>query len=148
MTIENVRITSTSISMADHGVLCISFGVRGDGWGCSIGQYMNGVGHLGAKEWKGNGSAIVAMMKIMDTVGVTKWEDLPGKFIRVKTNGWGSTIDEIGNIIEDKWFNLREFYATDKGQATFVLDERPPEEDYDDEDDEQVPTSGVNSIPR
>lgn len=86
----------------------------------------------GAQEQKGNGSAIVAMMKIMDTVGVSKWEDLPGKFIRVKTNGWGSTIDEIGNVIEDKWFNLREFYATDKGQAIFVLDERPPEEKEED----------------
>jgi len=40
-----------------------------------------------------------------------KWQLI----IRVKTNGWGSTIDEIGNIIEDRWFNLREFYATDKG---------------------------------
>lgn len=140
--IENAQISSVSISMADHGVLTFTIFVKGHGWGCSLGNYMNGVGHLGAKEWKGNGSAIVAMMKIMDTVGVTKWEDLPGKFIRVKTSGWGSTNDEIGNIIEDKWFNLREFYATDKGQATFVLDERPPEEDCDDEDDEQVPTSG------
>ena len=68
MTIENAKITSTSISMADHGVLCISFGVKGDGWGCNIGQYVNGIGYLGAKEWKGNGSAIVAMMKIMDTL--------------------------------------------------------------------------------
>ena len=132
MTIENAKITSTSISMADHGVLCISFCVKGDGWGCNIGQYVNGIGYLGAKEWKGNGSAIVAMMKIMDTVGVERWEDLSGKLIRVKTNGWGSTIDEIGNIIEDKWFNLREFYATDKGQAIFVLDERPPEEKEED----------------
>ncbi len=57
-----------------------------------------------------------------------KWQLI----IRVKTNGWGSTIDEIGNIIEDRWFNLREFYATDKGQATFVLDERPPEEKEED----------------
>ena len=132
MTIENARITSTSISMADHGVLCISFGVRGDGWGCNVGQWVNGVGHLGAHEWKGNGSAIVAMMKIIDTVGVEKWEDLPGKLIRVKSEGRGSTIDEIGNIIEDKWFNLRKFYETDTGQATFVLDERPPEKEEED----------------
>lgn len=127
--IENVRITSTSISMADHGVLCISFSVRGDGWGCNIGQWVNGIGYLGAHEWKGNGSAIVAMMKIMDTVGVERWEDLTGKLIRVKSEGWGSTIDEIGNIIEDKWFNLRKFYETDEGQATFVLDERQSEKE-------------------
>lgn len=46
--------------------------------------------------------------------------------------GGGSTIDEIGNIIEDKWSNLRKFYAADKGQATFILDERPPEEEGED----------------
>lgn len=90
---------------------------------------MNGVGHLGATEWKGNGSAIVAMMKIMDIVGVSRWEDLPGKYIRVKTEGCGcaSTIDEIGNLIEDKWFNLKEFYRTDIGQATFILNEEKQE---------------------
>lgn len=109
--------------MADHGVLCISFYVEGNGWGCNIGQWVNGHGYLGANNWEGNGSAIVAMMKIMDTVGVERWEDLPGKLIRVKTEGWGSSIDEIGNIIKDKWFNLRKFYETDEGQAIFVLNE-------------------------
>lgn len=125
MTIENAKITSTSISMADHGVLCISLCVEGNGWCCNIGQWVNGYGYLGADEWKGNGSAIVAMMKIMDTVGVERWEDLPGKLIRVKTEGWGSSIDEIGNIIKDKWFNLRKFYEADEGQAIFVLNESP-----------------------
>ena len=133
MTIEKVRITSTSISMADHGILCISFVIEGNGWGCNVGQWLNGVGHLGAHKWKGNGSAIVAMMKIMDTVGVERWEDLPGNLIRVKSEGRGSTIDEIGNINEDKWFNLRKFYATDKGQATFILDERPSKEEEEED---------------
>lgn len=75
MTIENARIVSTSISMADHGVLVISFAVIGDSWACNIGQWVSGYGHPGANNWKGNGSAIVAMMKIMDIVGVEKWED-------------------------------------------------------------------------
>lgn len=65
------------------------------------------------------------MMKIMDTVGVERWEDLPGKYIRVESGGWGSTITKIGNIIKDKWFDLKEFFETDNGEAVFVLDERP-----------------------
>ena len=125
--IENAKITSTSISMADHGCLSISICVEGNGWACNIGGWLNGVGYLGATKWKGNGSAIVAMMKIMDIVGVSEWEKIPGKYIRVKTEGWGGTIDEIGSLIEDKWFNLREFYKTDIGQATFVLDETKPD---------------------
>lgn len=130
--IENARIKSTSISMADHGCLIISLNVEGNHWGCNIGGWCNGVGHLGATLWKGNGSAIVAMMKIMDTVGVSKWEDLNGKLIRVEVPVPGSrSISKIGNIIEDKWFDLGSFYKTDMGQSTFVLDETPPPEDCD-----------------
>lgn len=51
-----------------------------------------------------------AISKILETVGVDKWEDLPGKYIRIKDNGWGSTVDEIGNLMEEKWFNIREFF--------------------------------------
>lgn len=123
MKIENAKITGTSISMADHGCLSIWLHVEGKGWGCGIGGWANGIGYLGSKNWKGNGSAIVAMMKIMDVVGVERWEDLKGKYIRVKSEGWGGTIDEIGNLIDDKWFNLRSFYETDHGQATFEYNE-------------------------
>lgn len=136
--IENAKITSTSISMADHGCLVISFHVEGCGWACSIGGWRNGIGSLGATVWKGWGSAVVAMMKIMDTVGVFRWEDLKGKLIRVEIPGPGScSVSKIGNIIEDKWFDLKDFYAHDTSKP-FVLDETPPssfEDDiYDTED--------------
>lgn len=123
MEIENAKITSVSISMEDHGILTFTIFVRGRSWGCSIGQYTNGVGYLGAKEWKGNGSAIVAMMKIVDTVGVSRWEDLEGKYIRVKLEGCGKSIHCIGNIIDDKWFDLKEFFSADDGHAIYVLNE-------------------------
>lgn len=132
MEIENAQISSVSISMADHGVLTFTIFVKGHSWGCSLGNYVNGVGHRGAKEWKGNGSAIVAMMKIMDTVGVEKWEDLEGKYVRVKSEGWGGTMHCIGNLLEDKWFDLKEFFKNDDGHAIYVLDER----ELEDEDEE------------
>lgn len=131
MEIKNAVIESTKISMADHDILTITVFVKGDGWCCGIGGYLNGIGHIDATEWKGNGSAIVAMMKIMDVVGVTNWDDLPGKHIRVKIGKPGETVDEIGNIIKDKWFNLRKFYEKDTGQATFMFKEK-------EENDEQM----------
>ena len=136
--IENAKIKDVSISMADHGVLTFTIFVEGYGWCCGIGQYVNGVGYLGADYWKGNGSAIVAMMKIMNTVGVEKWEDLKGKYIRVESDGWGSSIHKIGNILKDKWFDLKDFYEKTKDEKPYVLDERPQKEneDWDDEDDE------------
>ena len=36
---------------------------------------------------------------------------LPGKYIRIEDNGLGSTITKIGNIIEEKWFDLKEFFG-------------------------------------
>lgn len=46
-----------------------------------------------------------------EVFGVDKWEDLPGKYIRFEDNGWGSKTTKIGNIIADKWFDLKEFFG-------------------------------------
>lgn len=151
--IENARITKVSLSMADHGCLTFGICVTGGGWGCNIGGWAIGHGYCGADYFDSTGAGLVAMMKIMDVVGVERWEDLQGKYIRIDSDGWGSTIHKIGNILKDDWFDIREFFENAKpnDKGIVVLDERPPkeeEEDWDDEDGEQVPTSGVNSIPR
>lgn len=118
--ILNAKITNTSISMEDHGCLTFYITVEGAGWGVSIGGYCNGHGYLGAKEFDSDGSFGVALMKIMDTVGVKKWEDLKGQYIRVESNGWGGTVHKIGNIIKEKWFDLREFFREVDGSAKFT----------------------------
>lgn len=51
-----------------------------------------------------------AISKVLEVVGVDKWEDLPGKYIRFEDNGWGSAVTKIGNIIEEKWLDLEEFF--------------------------------------
>lgn len=52
-----------------------------------------------------------AISKVLEVVGVDKWEDLPGKYIRFEDNGWGSKVTKIGNIIEEKWLNLEELFG-------------------------------------
>ena len=113
MKIENAQISKVSLSMADHGCLTFNIGLKGRGWGIAYGGYVIGHGYLGADDKNiiaENGHGLEAMMRIMNVVGVEKWEDLPGKYIRVKMEGWGDPIDIIGNIMEDKWFNIREFF--------------------------------------
>lgn len=111
MTIENVKITNTSITMENHGVLTFYITVEGAGIGVNLGGYCIGSGYLGAKEFSAeSGSGLVAMMNIMNVVGVHKWEDLKGKYCRIKTDGWGSTVNIIGNIIENKWFDMKKFF--------------------------------------
>lgn len=91
-TIENAKITGTKISMEDHGCLTFDLVVEGKGWGCCIGGYAIGHGYLNSDYWDATGAGLVAMMKIMNTVGVSKWEDLKGKHIRVESEGWGKII--------------------------------------------------------
>lgn len=114
MEVENCKITNVSLTMADYCSLTFWITVEGAGWGCNIGGYKIGSGMLGAKPENFSaetGSGLVAIMRIMDTVGVEKWEDLKGKYCRVKVEGWGGTIHCIGNIIKDKWFNIADFFA-------------------------------------
>lgn len=112
MEILNAKITSTSITMADHGCLTFWVTIDGGGWGVSIGGYAIGSGYLGADEFNGYGLGLEAMMRIMDVVGVEKWEDLTDKYIRVESNGWGKPITKIGNIIHDQWFDVDEFFKS------------------------------------
>lgn len=98
--------------MADHGCLTFWVYLEGGGWGCGFGGYCIGRGFLGSDTFKAeNGKGLEAMMHIMNVVGVEKWENLEGKYVRCKTEGLGGSINEIGNILENKWFNIKRFFA-------------------------------------
>ena len=111
--IENALITNVDLSMADHGCLTLAMALEGSGWGVVYGGYCLGKGYLGADDDFFNGSAagMEYLMRIMDTVGVEKFQDLKGKYIRVATKGWGDAVKIIGNIIHNKWFDAETFFA-------------------------------------
>ena len=108
--IVNALIENVSLSMADHGVLCYYLTLKMNGCGVNYGGRVIGKGELGADEFEGYAKGTEALMRIMDVVGVEKWEHLKGKYVRVVLRGWGETVEKIGNIIEDKWFDQREFF--------------------------------------
>ena len=111
MEIKNAIITKVTISMADHGCLTFDLYLDMGGCACAVGGYCIGHGYLGADTFEAErGEGLEAMMRIMDTVGVERWEDLEGRYIRYEDNGWGSSVTKIGNIIEDKWFDIDKFF--------------------------------------
>lgn len=113
MEIENAKITKASITMADHGCLTFWVYLEGYGWGCGFGGYCIGKGFLGGNDDEFTaeyGDGLVAMMRVMNVVGVEKWEDLPGKYIRCKVGRGSEGVKEIGNIIKNKWFNIADFF--------------------------------------
>ena len=111
--IVNALIENVSLSMEDHGALCYYLTLKMNGCGCSYGGRVIGKGYLGAKEFQGYEKGTEALMRIMDVVGVHRWEDIKGKYVRVELPGWGGVVDRIGNIIEDKWFSQKEFFGGD-----------------------------------
>ena len=111
MEIKNAKITGTMLGRKDHGIMTFMLYIEFGGCGCGVGGYALDGKDSKTGKYGFSPKGLEAVAKICDIVGVDKWEDLKGKYIRIKDNGWGSTVDEIGNLMEDKWFNIREFFA-------------------------------------
>lgn len=99
---KNAKIESTRLGF-DRGVfltlwLHLDYGGSGQGAG----------GYVLGKESdaKGEGCSIGVISALLGVVGVEKWEDLPGKHIRV-TASMGK-VKSIGNVLKDKWFHFDE----------------------------------------
>ena len=115
--IENAKIESVDLSMADHGCLCLELHLHGEGWGCCYGGYVLGHGYVGADDdfFRGSTQGTESIMRIMDVVGCSRFNQMAGKYVRVATKGTGSSIIKIiGNIIEDHWFDAGSFYNAEK----------------------------------
>jgi hypothetical protein len=47
-------------------------------------------------------------MRLLEVVGVGKWEDLPGKHVRVKADF--GRVHSIGHILKDEWLDFEAFF--------------------------------------
>lgn len=114
--IKNAQITSTMLGREEHGIMTFMIFVKFDkGIECGIGGYALDSYDKILKKRVFKTKSMEVISKILDVVGVNEWEKLNGSYIRIKDNGWGSTIDEIGNLMDDKWLNFKEFFETAKG---------------------------------
>ena len=104
--IVNAQIRSAQITNADHGCLTIwihlDYGGSGQGFGGynlyspsmweSIEVAKNYAGH-----W---------IWRVMEIAGVSDWDDLKGKTVRVEIRD--GLVYKIGHILKDKWFCPKE----------------------------------------
>lgn len=112
METKNAVIESTMLGVEDHGImsfyLYLDYGGSGQGAGgyCLDTAVKNMLGNFDHREGTAKGMNLI--MKILDVVGVEKWEDLKGKHIRVKADD--GKVYEIGNFLKEKWFNFGTFF--------------------------------------
>lgn len=110
---ENAKITDVSLGIGDHCCLTFSIVLKGSGWGTCFGGY--NLAFFNGTTFKGSESSekgLEALKRIMDVVGVAKWEDIKGHYVRVKQQD--RLVVGIGNIIENKWFEPREFFKGER----------------------------------
>ena len=101
--IKNARITAVRISL-DRGIfLCPRIYLEGAGWGVSFGGLI-------CNKRGSDPTPLLGffMMRVLETLDLEAWEDLPGKLIRTKSEGIGGRCLEIGHPIENKWFAISE----------------------------------------
>lgn len=109
--IKNARIQSTMLGREDHGIMTFMIYIDTGGVHCGVGGYCLDEFNTATQTRVFQAKSMEVISKILDVVGVNTWEELPGKYIRFEDNGWGSTVTKIGNIINDKWFDMRKFFG-------------------------------------
>jgi len=106
--IKNAIIERATITNADHGCLSAWLHLDFGGTGQGFGGYALYLPKSFTHHKKGGCHAGIFIWRCLEIGGVSKWEDLPGKTIRVKSDY--SKIYEIGHIVKNDWFNpLKEF---------------------------------------
>jgi hypothetical protein len=112
MQVINAKITGTTLGFESHGIM--TFFIQCEFNDCEsqgFGGYRLDEPFKNKDGWKGHAFGIALIRKIIETVGVEKWEDLKGKFIKIKKDGWQSPIEEISHITKNNWFNVKDLRA-------------------------------------
>lgn len=103
--IENAKITGTSLGPEDHGIFTAWVTVEGEGWGVGFGGYAFDSWNEKRKQRVGMSYGLEYIRRLMKTVGVERWEKLPGTYVRVETEGAGGKCLRIGHVLKDQWFD-------------------------------------------
>lgn len=112
--ILNAKIESVSLCFRND-ILTFYLGLKIEGgYGCCFGGYALDEYDKAEDRRLPISLGLECLEEIMKTVGVKSWEDLKDKYIRVVSRGLGENIDVIGNIMEDKWFNIEELFQKAK----------------------------------
>ena len=112
--ILNAKIESVSLCY-QNDILTFYLGLKIQGGaGCCFGGYALDEYDEAERRRLPISLGLECLEHIMTTVGVKSWEDLKDKYIRVVSRGLGENIDVIGNIMEDKWFNIEELFQKAK----------------------------------
>lgn len=94
----------------DHGCFTFNLTLKGAGWGIGAGGYC--LDHWDEKQKKRicGKATLDPIDQILKVVGVDTWEELKGQYVRVVLEDLNGPVKAIGNLLEDKWFDFKEYF--------------------------------------
>ena len=104
MEIRNAKIIDTKLGREDHGIFTFIIWVETN-------TFSTGIGGFGLDYFNKDDSKRVYEVKGLEAISSIL--DVVGEYIRIKYEGRNQPIHEIGNLIKDKWFNLKKFFSED-----------------------------------
>lgn len=102
MEIKNAMIEDVSLTSDGHGLLTAYLHLTFGGYNQGFGGYALYLPKSFKHHNKSAGYAGHFIWRVMEIAGVSSWDKLKGKTIRVESNM--SKIHRIGHIIKDDWF--------------------------------------------
>ncbi len=111
----NAKIKSASFGFLGYDILTFDILVDApDGKYYKFGGYALDQFNIEADKRIPTKEGFECLVNTMNTVGVSEWKDLLGKYVRIKVerprNDIFTDIYSIGNIMLDRWFDIKEFW--------------------------------------
>ncbi len=92
----NAQIKATKLGFIANGICSFDLilDIQGGGGVCVGGWVLDGIS---------------VIMRILEVVGVDTWEELKGKYIRIKDIHLNDRVTSIGNLMKEEWINFDTF---------------------------------------
>lgn len=116
--ILNAQITGTSLGYEESIFTFRLILDLQDGGAACVGCYALDTYSEEKKDRIGSAYGMDVISAILKVVGVRKWEELKGKYIRVQSEGIGTSITVIGNLMKNIWLDF-ETFEKDKNGLVF-----------------------------
>jgi hypothetical protein len=100
--IKNGVIESAFLGYEDHGILTIMLQLNYGSSAQGFGGYQLDSYSEELKQRVPSKACGLFVQRILEVVGANSWDELKGKHVRVKGDGW--RLKAIGHILKDQWF--------------------------------------------
>lgn len=106
----NAQIKSTKLGFIANGICSFDLilDIQGGGGVCVGGWALDTEDNKREKRI-GSAYGMSVIMRILEVVGVDTWEELKGKYIRIKDIHLDDRVTSIGNLMKEEWINFDTF---------------------------------------